>query len=67
MEGFGVGLFHFDLFHPVEVFDLGLGEGRLVFLVAEFFNQSLQSLDILLLALIGLLQALQVVFLLDGE
>ncbi len=44
-----IGLHIFDLFHAVEIFDLGLGEGCLVLFVAEFFDQCRDAFDLLLL------------------
>ena len=65
LEGFGVGLLGiFDLIHPFQIFDLGLGKGSLVFLVAELFDQFFKSLDILLLPFIGRFLSDQIILLL---
>ena len=54
LEGFGVGFFGIlDLFHAFQILDLGLGKGCLILLVAELLDQFFQSLDVLLLTLVG--------------
>ena len=65
MEGFVIRSFRLvDLLHAVEIFDLRLGKGRLVFLVPELFDQCLKPLDILLLPVVCGHLFLEAVFLL---
>ena len=54
LECLGVGFLGiFNAFHPLQILDLGLGKCSFIFLVAELFNQFLQTLDIFLLPAVG--------------